>query len=191
MYVGLRFKSNPVLTLPHVPRFDRRGNNARNIVGQLILFFPPSFKGSPVLRFYPALCYPGIPRYHHSGIPFSFAQRLDSSYYVTAFVSRARFSPGDEIFDLRFVTSLFLSLSSPSFSFYFFLFPFSPFPAFHSGMLARNVKQETAEIKRSLFLSLSLSPSSFFRFLHPTSRRRRSRRRANTSSYFFHLRASF
>lgn len=55
-YVGLRFKSNPVLTLPHVPRFDRRGNNARNIVGQLILFFflPLSREDHRVLRFYPA-----------------------------------------------------------------------------------------------------------------------------------------
>ena len=161
MYVGLRFKSNPVLTLPHVPRFDRRGNNARNIVGQLILFFPPSFKGSPVLRFYPALCYPGIPRYHHSGIPFSFAQRLDSSYYVTAFVSRARFSPGDEIFDLRFVTSLSLSLSLLPLLFLLFfslpIFSISRIPFANACTKRETGNSRNKTIFVSFFLSLSLS----------------------------------
>lgn len=125
MYVGLRFKSNPVLTLPHVP-VRSKGKQCQEYCRPIdfIFFLPLSREDHRLLRFYPApLLSRDIQRYHHSGIPFSFARRLDSSYYVTAFVSRARFSPGDEIFDLRFVT-----LPPPP-SPFIFLFPF---PASHS-----------------------------------------------------------
>ena len=92
LYIGLRFKSNPVLTLPFslyaVVRSN--GNNARSIVGQLILFFffffflplsrdharyTPSIYGVTFLSC-PLL---SVMRYHPV-IPFSFTQRLDSSY---------------------------------------------------------------------------------------------------------------
>ena len=73
-------------------------------------------------------------------------------------MSRARFSPGDEIFDLRFVTSLSL----------FFLLFFFSFHFLHS--VRECWKGETTEIKRSLFLSFSLSLS-----ILSCIRRRRSR----------------
>lgn len=89
-------------------QFDRRRNNARSIVGQLILFFPPSFKGSRSvyieytrLLFYSILCYPAYDII--SGYPsVSFGDLIHHT--VSASVSRVRLSPGDEIFDLRFVS---------------------------------------------------------------------------------------
>lgn len=151
-------------------RFDRRRNNARSIVGQLILFFPPSFKGSRSvyieytrLHFYFVLCYPEydiISEYPS----VSFGDLIHHT--VSASVSRVRLSPGDEIFDLRFVSF-----------FPHFLFS-SSVRCTHSLEVdgSRRPKRESYPD----FLHLC---SSYF---CPRRRcRRRCHRRANTSSYFF------
>lgn len=74
----------------------------------MILFFPPSFKGSRSvyieytrLLFYSVLCYPAYDII--SGYPsVSFGDLIHHT--VSASVSRVRLSPGYEIFDLRFVS---------------------------------------------------------------------------------------
>lgn len=130
MYVGLRFKSNPVLTLPHVP-VRSKGKQCQEYcrpIDFIFFFFPSLFQGITGCYVFilPApLCYPGIPR--DIIIPGYLSVSLGDLIHHTT----SPHSCHEHDFPRGMKFSIFDSLPFPHplpFSFFIFLFPFPRVP---------------------------------------------------------------